>query len=297
MLTFVTFTVNEKFGIEKMTQPYDAFRKNYQNHNHLAIISFTTDDTSLFGGEDATWKQNLPSKGNTIQAYLPENFQLAFSSSFDQPFAQGFIQNDAIRSAANFAGYSLTSQAMTVHIWQGSSPLEFSLTFIFVADSDPVEDVVKKVALLTKLERPGRTKQGGLLMPPGPRVNLKDASGIVKAGGEAIASGTVLAANAAGSFFGIGDGVDPTDFAQKTANVGTALKAPVENPTNNISLWVGNMFYFRSVFVESVSQTYDTVMDQFGKPIKTQVDVTFKTFTTPTKADIDDIFVLNDHVL
>lgn len=281
-----------------MPNNYDTLRRNYENTHHLAILTYSAEDSTLLGGENRNWTNGL-SSGNTIKAYLPENFQMSFSSSFDQPFAQGFIQNDMVKNVANLAGYSVTSQAMTVHIWQGSSPVEFSLTMVFLAEDDPIEDVVKKVATLVKLERPGMTKTGGLLLPPGPRIDIKKVPAIFQKLGETAGAvlddtvdvGTNLLKKAAGASGPVA--FDFTNTTKKIGELGDALAAPVNNPTNNISLQIGNMFLFKSVFVESVSSTYDTVMDQNGRPIKTQVDVTFKTFTTPTKADIDTMFMLD----
>lgn len=290
-----------------------------QAHEYVsAIITYTKEDTSY--GEDKDWLEHTTT-GNTIKAYLPENFNLQSSSSFDQPFAQGFIQNESIRSLAQMGGYSLTTQSMSVHSWQGSAPLEFSLTFVFIAENDPISEVVIPVATLTKLERPGRILgQGGMLVPPGPRVNLGMVPDLLKTAGSqfidvinsGLEAGAALLGTAApllpqtGVLGPAGRAVKelaetttkPLDLAagalkQSVVNLSNTFNAPVANPANNISLQIGNLFYFKSVFIESVSQTYDTVIEpKTGKPLKTQVDVTFKTFTTPTKSDINGIFRL-----
>lgn len=288
-----------------MALEYDTPKKDYSSEAYIARIIYDI-PTSENQGNASGLGPNSAGK-NVVTAYLPENFQMAFQSSFDQPFAQGLIQNQAVNLAARaFAGVSLTTQSMTIQVWQGTSPVDFSLTFIFVANDDPIKDVVWPIATLTKLALPGRAQGfGGVLIPPGPRADLSKAydqivSAVSEFSPQDLLQGVVAATagTIAGPFGIVGASkaglVNFQNLAQKSQSalnkLGEAISAPIKQPLNNIALRIGRFMYFRSVVIESVSQVYDTAFDSNGQPIKASVDVSFKTFVIPTKQDVNEIF-------
>lgn len=250
-----------------------------QNPNYMARIVYQTQET---GNErDST---------GVISLYLPENFQLNFSSSFDQPFAQGLVNMPGLQQAAKMFGASLTSQSMSVQVWQGTTCPEFNLTFQLVAENDPQIDVVNPTIELAKLASPGLDKTTRLLTPPGPRIDpLKVATALPQAAG-ALASGTLgtlgaLAGTVTGDFSRLVPSLSAT-----AQNVGQALQGILDSPKNNVTLYIGRFLKFPSVVIQSVSQTYNTLFNEQGLPIKADVDVTFSTWYVPVKDDIDKIF-------
>jgi hypothetical protein len=55
-------------------------------------------------------------------------------------------------------------------------------------------------------------------------------------------------------------------------------------------LHIGKFIYYKSVVITDVDTTYDTKMDENGFPIRARLNVSFRTFLTPTKEDLDEIF-------
>lgn len=248
-----------------------------RNPNYMARV--------VYQKEEAGEKSD-PGGSGVISLFLPENFQLNFSSSFDQPFAQGIVNAPGISGAAKFFGASLTSQSMSVQVWQGTTCPEFNLTFQLIAENDPVEDILNPIKRLSKLALPGVTPVK-LLSPPGPGIDP-----MVAAQAAGAVAGSVLS--------GVGSaivGLVKQDYQSvvgsaksAAAGVGSALDSILENPKNNITLYIGRFLRFPSVVIQSVSQTYDTIFNDKGLPLKANVDVTFSTWYVPVKSDIDRIF-------
>lgn len=106
--------------------------------------------------------------GGEVEAYVPETFQLAVTSQFNQPFGQG-VSNSTVGTAAKVAvGQALVSQAMTAQIWEGTQPIEITLELEFVAEYDPQREVLKPIKDLLTMTMPSRGT-GGFLAPPGPK--------------------------------------------------------------------------------------------------------------------------------
>jgi hypothetical protein len=106
--------------------------------------------------------------GGKVEAFVPETFQLAVTSQFNQPFGQG-IQNSTVGTAAKMLGLgALTSQSMTAQVWEGTQPIEMSLELEFVAESDPTAEVLQPIKELLKMTMPSKGGGGFLLDPPGP---------------------------------------------------------------------------------------------------------------------------------
>lgn len=223
-----------------------------------------------------------PKDFGVVELHLPENFQFNFASSFDQPFSQGLVNAPGVQNLVKFFGASLTSQSMSVQVWQGTQCPEFNLTFELIAENDPIEDILLPIRRLSKLCLPG-VNSGGLLTPPGPRL-------------DPVAVTKVLAAGLGGTVSGAIDAVTSTNFADLTkglssaaSSVGTASKDLIkkENVENNVTLKIGRFLTFPSVVIQSVSQTYATVFDDRGLPLKASIDVSLSTWYVPVKTDVD----------
>lgn len=106
--------------------------------------------------------------GNAVKAFVPETFQLGVVSSFGQPFGQG-ISNSALGQASKtLAGNALTSQSMTAQVWEGTQPLELTLELEFVAETNPLTEVLLPLKRLLEMTMPSKGAGGFLLEPPGP---------------------------------------------------------------------------------------------------------------------------------
>lgn len=248
-----------------------------RNPNYMARIVYQEGETD---GEQDTGASGV------IPLYLPENFQWNFSSSFDQPFAQGLVNSPGLNQAAKFFGASLTSQSMSVQVWQGTACPELSMTFQLIAENDPVEDILLPIKRLSKLVLPG-VGPAKLLSPPGPRIDPAVAGA---------AAGAILTAGASAAIGSL-VGAATLDFdkvvgSAKSAasSVGASLDDLLNNPKNNVTLYIGRFLRFPSVVIQSVSQTYDTIFDARGLPLKASIDVTFSTWYVPVKADVNRIF-------
>jgi hypothetical protein len=107
--------------------------------------------------------------GGEVEAYVPETFQLAVTSQFNQPFGQG-ISNSTVGTATKMLGLgALTSQSMTAQIWEGTQPIEITLELEFVAEYNPQNEVLKPIKDLLTMTMPSRGGSGFLLDPPGPK--------------------------------------------------------------------------------------------------------------------------------
>lgn len=106
--------------------------------------------------------------GPMVEAFVPETFQLSVTSAFGPAFGQE-IQGSTVGKIAQMgAGLSISSQAMTAQIWQGTQPIEMSLELEFVADSDPTSQVSEPIQKLLQMTMPSKGF-GPVLAPPGPK--------------------------------------------------------------------------------------------------------------------------------
>lgn len=236
-------------------------------------------------------------QGILVEAWLPEQVNVDISANYDAPYAQGMgaAVGDKLGAMARFAGLSLTTQALTIQVWQGGSNIQFSLPLIFQAETSGVSDVMKPIKDLMKLMMPKDPQGGGLLEAPGPRLDpdkLISQAGptLAKIGGD-IGGGLL---NAAGSMVDTARQVmnDPVGTVRNIANT---VAQPISNAIvnsvkNNISLYVGQFQYFPSVVVTDVSPTFDVVLGPDKNPQRATVVVQFRTFYTPTERDIEGMF-------
>lgn len=124
-----------------------------------------------------------------IVAALPERYNINFSSNWGAPFSNASVTDfaklagnakykgvsiqDAITFGTNMlskaTGVSTRLKSQSVQVWEGSSPLQFSVDLIFHARTNSDTDVRDKHLALLKLAAPTEHGPGGqVLMQPGP---------------------------------------------------------------------------------------------------------------------------------
>lgn len=113
-----------------------------------------------------------------IVAFLPEQFALSMASTFESR-DHGMGAGDVLGSAGSAleAGFGTTAmiQALSYAVWRGVSPIEFSLSLIFDAETSTKEDVHDKLVQLASLVLP--VNNGTFLSPPIPaQANLFGSS-------------------------------------------------------------------------------------------------------------------------
>ena len=111
----------------------------------------------------------------TIVGFLPEEFEFGVSSNYEQPFAEAM--NDLISSAPVVGSRlskttRITSPFLTASYWQGSEVSDMSVTLIFEADSDPLEEVRKPILDLLSLVTPRYLD--GLIVSPTDTLRISD---------------------------------------------------------------------------------------------------------------------------
>lgn len=244
------------------------------NPNYMAKFVYQPKDAGEEGGVD----------GGVINLYLPENFQFNFSSSFDQPFSQGMVNAPGIQNFVKFFGASLTSQSMSVQVWQGTQCPEFNLTFDLIAEDSASLDVMAPIKKLSKLCLPG--VNNGLLTPPGPRFDLAKVGNLLGVATKESIGGAVGAVGGAVT----GDFTKVVGSAQSAAGkIGDAASELLKAPENNVKLHIGRFLVFPSVVIQNVSQTYNTLFNEQGLPIRASIDVSLSTWYVPVKKDINNM--------
>lgn len=244
-----------------------------------------------------------------VVADLPEQFAYDVSAHYEAPFAAGFnnMVSQNMGSALRVMGMSLTNQAMTAQIWQGSSDVEFSLPLVFQAESDPLVDVVSPISSLLKLTMPREDEEGGLLESPGPRWDpqklaqaLKDPNNkrdldtavgnVKKATVDAAKESWDTGFDLSGQITVMGTSAER---AKGTVNAASKIlsRLAVTAVKNRISLSIGKYMRFDSVVIQSIQQN-TAVQPLFGSGVyqRTEATVQFRTFTIPTQRDLEHMY-------
>ena len=244
--------------------------------------------------------------GITVTAALPDTIAFDVSSQYQAPFAQGINVSDKVANGLRLVGMSLTNQAMTAQIWQGTSDLQFTLPIILQAETDEGKDVMIPLKNLFRLTLPRVDQEGGLLRSPGPQLDLEKlaqnsgaATSVLRDG---VQAQTVHAGKLASAIGGamIGDDDEGlTSYASSSkearATMDTASSTSsgvIHAATKNIiTLKVGRFMKFPSVVVETVSLTGNVQPLASGVLQRVEVSVTFRTFMIPTANELDTIFL------
>ncbi len=242
-------------------------------------------------------------QGILVEAWLPEQVNVDINANYEAPYAQGMTGGlaDKIGPMARFAGLSLTTQALTIQVWQGGSNINFSLPLIFQAHTSGVTDVMKPIKDLMKLMMPKDPQGGGLLEAPGPRLDpdklLTDANlgNIAQIGGNVLSNAGSTLVDTGTALVNGGLGAASAAAIRGGVNTANSVARPISNAIvnavkNNISLYIGQFQYFPSVVVTDVSPTFDVVLGPDKNPVRASVIVQFRTFYTPTARDIEGMF-------
>jgi hypothetical protein len=244
----------------------------------------------------------------TVDAWLPETLAVDIAADYDAPYAQGLsAMAPNLGSLAKFMGMNLTTQAMTAQIWQGGAFINFTIPFIFQAETSAETEVMRPIRDLMKLTMPKDETPGGggILSAPGPHIDIKKlVSNLSAVGIEGVSDlfqgVTGLAMNASNmidTFKKLAQhpGDTYTNLLGGLNNVSQRLSsALVSSVVNNITLQLGQFLYFPSVVITDVVPTFNTVLNRDGKPTRAEVNVNFRTFFVPTDKDIQYMFLKMD---
>lgn len=212
--------------------------------------------------------------GVFVDAFLPENFELAIQNDFDTPFSQGVSEGGLTNAIKAFAGTSLTTQSMTMQVWSGSSPVNITIPIVLTATRDTDQDVTQQVKTLMKLSMPRKKTGSFLITPPGPKLDTSKLSVL-----EGLSSAATDLKN---SLLGGNDNSN-RGFVDQLQDVFTNMKEVTV-------IQIGRFIQFPSVIIDNVSASYDTMFDRKGRAIRCSVSVSFRTFYTPLAEDIDKFF-------
>jgi hypothetical protein len=294
----------------------DGYDKSFKAAGGTDIYQLRIVQTLDKAGASATGRPLV------IKAWLPDTFNLDISADYDTPFAQ-LLESGKFQMARNIfraqSGNSLIAQDMTVQVWSGSAPWDFSLPFVFTADKSAAQDVVLPIKQLAGLITPARNS-AGFLISPGPTVDVGQAisqfgKGVSEAmittgnqmdsktlqyGGQITEALSEAVDKVAGFITGSKKETTQSPVAQREADrrlrqnqdaeqAGTTTQTS-DKIRNRVSLHVGKYMYFPAVIVTSVGKTYNTIFDKTGKPVRATVNVNFRTMVTPVKAELDQMF-------
>ena len=278
------------------------------------------------GPPEYTLKVVAAERGITVSAYLPENFSSSVNSDYDTPFSEGFLSDRPnLKLGLRVAGVGTTTQVMSMQVWQGSAPMEFSIPMVFLYDNDEEQDILGPVRSLMSLTLPSEIRTngtglnleengigslegtGGVLQSPGPKLALSQITDENGEQREVTGADFVNAATGLDTARAATDALD--DASQLLGDVGDTFAGELndfaENINDlfgglgvfgftairdNISLKIGNFLYFPSVVITDVSSDYSVKLSkQRRKPISLEVTVSFRTFITPKTEDLSTI--------
>lgn len=201
----------------------------------------------------------MKSGGNIfpIVAYLPERYNIDFSSQWSSPFSRtdiasavgaaagkyGGVAQAITQGALNVAGISTKLKAQSVQVWDSTSPMTFSIQMVFNAEENAATDVRDKHRALLKLCAPSEGTMG-VLSQPGPTI---------------------------------------------ASSVGGAIG--ISGDSRQIDLYVGSYLRLQNVIVTNVSSDVSTLCDSSGIPINMTIGLTVESFFSCfTSEDIDKMF-------
>lgn len=192
-----------------------------------------------------------------ISAYLPDTVTMTVASDWSAPFAEA--TEGKLNTLATLFGASLKTRSSTVQTWQGSSPIEVTIPFVLTAESNPRDEIMEPINQLMKLCLP--SEKNGRYLPPGP--NFRN----------------YLRNNATSD-----SSVDKSirSMIKATKDIGAAGE--------RITVQIGKFMYFDDVVMLSVTPTFSSQrLHHTGQPLKAEVEITFRKYTTSVKDDLDKI--------
>ena len=208
---------------------------------------------------DSSFKGNGQPATEYIRAQLPSEVQLNVESSWSSPFAD--LGGGLAGSLLALGGVSLRHRGASVQVWDGSTPIEMTVPLELVAEFDATVEILDVARKLMRLAAPSTLDGSGRFDPPGPA--LGDLIGFV------------------------------AEYAEKT---GVLTRDEVKRGLGAlggsewISVQLGKFLLIQPVVLINVSPVFKTILDKEGRPMRARIDITFRTFQTPDKAEIDRMF-------
>lgn len=253
---------------------------------------------------------HCPERHIYVEADVPEEIMFDIASDYEAPFSQGLIDNAKLNTGARMLGMSLTNQLMTAQVWQGSTNVQFSIPLVFQAETNATKEVIEPIRNLLRLTMPIENVDGGLLEAPGPSWDIEKVEKAFNETQRSVInqSGNLAAASSQlkDTVKGVVNSLKELDVegAMKAfipsvkmgQNIGNSMSVPVSRGLmsgikNNISLSIGKYLYFPSVVITDVSQTATSQPERdTGVFMRSEVQVTFRTFMVPTQRDLDTMY-------
>lgn len=277
----------------QLTTLSQALKQNIKDneaiHDQNNIITITQNLADPKDGESAVRK---------FVAFLPEEVSMDLSSVFATPFADAssFRDNGFVSKTIRGLGVSGLTKEMSLKVWESSEGLTISVPVILIAGEEIAGTnypaIRPQILNLLKMCVP-REKGSIFLDPPGPIID-PNVTDIWQSAKDAAA--TVLGANLkvqindAGSPSAPAE-TNPDGLRERIADAKQGMAKALTQVKNKIDVKIGNFLHFDNVVVNSVSQTYETLFDIHGAPIKCMVNLSFTTFFTPTVEDMEKILV------
>ncbi len=259
--------------------------------------------------------------GIDVVAPLPPTFTWSTSAHYDTPFRDAIndmtsdnVVGRGIKGLSGASGLSMVTQTLTAKFWSGSDSGAITLSLIFQAQNNEVDEVLKPIAQLMSLTVP-RTlgdKNGGILQAPGPHFDVMKAlshaanSETVKVAGQntiAQNAQAVLDAKEAlkgkiRSLISMPTGAAATAAVNSTTTALTAIDNFARNNiVNNVSLQIGRFMLFDHVVIKDVN--YDFPVQPVGAKYgystgnfqRADVSITFEPFFDLTQRDLATVFL------
>lgn len=264
---------------------------------------------------------HCPDQKIMVTASLPTEYVTEVNSVYEDTFSQGFagLLDPGVNNVGKVTGKSFVTQFLTAQIWQGTSPMEFSLPLVFQVESDPAQDVLLPLMRLYSLVLPSAPIPDGFLQSPGPYLDIQQflkvfESGKIKATASSIANDigssfqsspastqdSSSTSNSAGPLEKLGEfasglpekavgaiaaGYDTT--SQLAGAASSDLKKAIKN---NVSLSIGRFEFFPHVVITGISRTTSVLPLIDGTMSRLEVTVGFKTLFVPTREDLPQMF-------
>jgi hypothetical protein len=207
-------------------------------------------------------KIDVGSSGPTLVdliAILQEEISLRVETNWQSFIPSKYEPRPEWQAIAQMVGGTLITRWTTRRVWMGTEPIEINMKLRFEADEDAYNEVVVPCLSLKKLGLPSQ----------GPKVNLSGPAGML----------STIPANVLwppgpnpiirGGIFGYAGG---------------------ENIEIQVGLGARPFLYFNSVVMKRINVTYANRFTTEGYPVSASVDVTFQTYATLTKDDLEDVF-------
>jgi hypothetical protein len=199
---------------------------------------------------------------NAISTPMPDNWNINLSVDWSPQFANLFQDmtgsiGEKIANIGSAMGYRPQNKTLSANIWQGTSPMDVTIPFVFKVERDVNSELLKPIRNIMKWALPSETTAMGF--------------------------GVGMSAPYSPPLF-FGDNGNGLTGSPKTA-------AQINSP---VTVQFGNFFRLERCVIMSVSKTYDSMFDANGKPLSAKVDVSVRSVYAVTVEDVDPMFQLTD---